>query len=739
MIGSTLSHFSITAKLGKGGMGEVYRAEDTKLGREVAIKVLPEAMASDPAWLARFEREARLLASLNHAHIVTIYSVEHVDDLRLLVMELIEGERLDARIPEGGLPVEELFEIAVPLADALAAAHDRGVVHRDLKPSNLMRRSDGSLKVLDFGLAKLAASAPEGPSIAVDSEAMTETAALTREGAIVGTAPYMSPEQLRGQELDARTDIFSAGVVLYELATGRRPFKADSSLDLAFQIINETPEPIGVLRPDYPARLVQIIDICLEKEAGRRFADGDQLRDALVSVRDRPSSSSGTWVDVASPAASPPEPTPSVAVLPFVDLSPERDQEYFTDGVTDELLGTLGKIEGLRVPTRLKGKDLDLPQISERLGVSTILEGSLRKAGNRLRITAQLAKVADGFQLWSETYDRELDDVFAIQDEIAQSIAEALRVALHPDAARVGELGGTANPEAYEFYLRARQYRDRNTVEDYGHESRMYEQAIALDPNYAIAWVGLAVSQAWLHEFGQSREENLDTADRASSKALELAPELGGAHLARAKFLEISERLEEAGVEHQEAYRLEPNDPDILYLYGQYLFRKGEMEKVAQLWSRAVELDPDFRQALQLLPQVYKVIGREEERQAVFQRMLEAEERHLELHPDDHTSILRTSFALLNLGEQEEAIARAERVSRDSTDVMVHYNTGCLYAQAGQIDKALDALERALEVGGDISSSWASWWRQDSDLENLRDHPRFQELLVRIESGRTNE
>ena len=444
------------------------------------------------------------------------------------------------------------------------------------------------------------------------------------------------------------------------MATGRRPFEADSGLDLAFKIIREDPEPVRDLRPDIQEGLAAAIHTCLEKAPGDRFAGVAELRDALASAKDEP--------PAAAPVAAPDRPSsdvaprattttdrspssgsgsgidfgpegPSVAVLPFVDLSPERDQEYFTDGVTDELLSTLGKIEGLRVPTRtavfrLKGKDLDLQEIGDRLGVATILEGSLRKAGNRLRISAQLASVGDGYQLWSETYDRELDDVFAIQDEISQNIADALRVTFHPDSARVGELGGTENPEAYEFYLRARQFRDRNTTGDYRHESRMYERAIALDEEYALAWVGLAISQAWLYEFDHARPEYLEKVERASAKALELAPQLGGAHLARGKYLESTERFDEAGESLAEAYRLDPDDPDTLYQYGQYLFRKGEMERVAEMWSRAVELDPDFRQALQLLPQVYRALGREEDREDAFQRMFEAEERHLDLHPD---------------------------------------------------------------------------------------------------------
>ena len=256
MIGQTFSHFRITAKLGQGGMGEVYRAEDSDLGREVAIKVLPERVASDPEWLARFEREARLLASINHANIVTIYSVERVGDLRLLIMELVEGRRLDELMPESGFPSDELFEIAIPLTDALAAAHAKGVVHRDLKPSNIMLRDDGSVKVLDFGIAKIAAEPSGDATIEVDSEAITQTAALTREGSIIGTAPYMAPEQLRGDAIDARNDIFSAGVVLYEMATGRRPFQADSSLDLAIQILREAPVPVGDLRGDLSAALL---------------------------------------------------------------------------------------------------------------------------------------------------------------------------------------------------------------------------------------------------------------------------------------------------------------------------------------------------------------------------------------------------------------------------------------------------------------------------------------------------
>ena len=834
MIGRTLSHYKIVSKLGEGGMGEVYLAEDTELGRKVALKVLPEAMASNPERLERFRREARAVAALDHPNIVTIFNVEEASGRRLLVMELIDGESLDRVVPPQGLPLARVFEIAVPMADALAAAHDKGITHRDLKPSNVMVTSDGRVKVLDFGLAKLALETAGTP----DDDAETELApvgeamaaeALTGEGTVMGTAPYMSPEQLQGKPVDSRTDIFSLGIVLYEMTTGQRPFRGESGLELASSILKDAPSAVTEIRTDLPRHLGRIVQHCLEKDPERRFQSIKDVRNELEGLRDEVRSGSVATgshpvVPVAAPGtepaaqvadsdvpSSPPtaapaqtaarleapsdpattsgsaltgattttepsrnkgllaaiavvlllgvgagiwwtgrprdtvEPVPaaesqqarSIAVLPFADLSAEKDQEYFTDGMTEELLSALGKIEGLKVPSRtavfaLKDKGLGIAEVGDRLGVATVLEGSVRKSGDRLRISTQLVQVSDGFQLWSETYDRELRDVFTVQDEIAQSIAAALRVTLTSDAGPAQEIGGTTNPEAYDFFLQGNQYLDRNSVDLMEYATQMYEKAIVLDPDYALAWARLAFAQGQIYGWTASGP-GLVAMERASAKALELEPRLAEAHSTRALYYWQTERPEAALREYEEALRLDDQSAPVYFAYGNVFYMQGDLERAAELWERSIELDPEDRLVSQLLPQLYVSLGREEEALKAYRRALAVVERYLELNPDDLNTRLHKASSLLALGQREEAFDIAEAVlSSDSQDVRVLYNTACFYSLAGEKETALEALEMTAAAG----YSNPEWPGQDSDLDNIRSDPRFDAILKRMEANR---
>ncbi|MGB6336662.1 MAG: protein kinase [Thermoanaerobaculia bacterium] len=810
MIGRTLSHFRITAKLGQGGMGEVYLAEDTELDRKVALKILPQEMAEDPERLERFRREAKAVAALNHPNIVAIYSVEEAEDRRFLIMELVEGDSLDRVLPSDGLPLAKVFDIAIPMADALAFAHEKGIVHRDLKPANVMVPPDGQVKVLDFGLAKLAVDSPSPTGGAV-----TEAATLTGEGKVMGTAPYMSPEQLQGKTVDRRSDIFSLGIMIYEMVTGRRPFQGESGIDLASSILKDTPSSVTEVRGDLPRHLGRIIAHCLEKDPERRFQSAKDVRNELESLRDEVSSDSVTAVGDTEPGQStvasavgatsdvhsgstgavPSGPLPqpgasrkglwvglaallalvslgawwlgresqvstaggvaeettqpsaeegatteahpsSVAVLPLADLSAEKDQEYFADGMTEELLQALGKIEGLKVPSRtavfaLKGKELDIQQVGERLGVETVLEGSVRKAGNRLRISTQLVEVSSGFKLWSETYDRELEDVFAVQDEIAGSIADALRLTLSPAGERASELGGTANSEAYDFYLRGQQYRERGTPEAREYSRQMYERAVALDPGYALAWVGLANAHSTLYHVGGADPADLEGANQASAKALALAPDLAHAHAARAVYFERANELEAAEGEFQQAVRLDPKSAQIHYSYGALLYRQGELTRTVELWEKSTELDPDNRGAITILPQLYISLGREEDAMKAYERVVEWATRHLELYPDDMHVRLTAASGLVALGKRDQAFEWIEPVLDSAAgDPLRLYNIACFYSLAGEVDQAIDFLERAAASG----KADVEWLRQDSDLDNLRDDPRFQELVERMEA-----
>ncbi|MHC4991896.1 MAG: protein kinase domain-containing protein [Planctomycetota bacterium] len=422
--GTRLGTYEIVSTLGAGGMGEVYRAHDQRLSRDVAVKVLPEEVASHPDRLARFEREARTVAGLNHPNVVVLHSIEEKDGIRFITMELVEGEPLDVLVTPGGLPLSKILDLAIPLADALVAAHERGVVHRDLKPGNVMVTREGRVKVLDFGLAKLTTAEPGG---APGTLAPTAELPISGEGQMLGTVPYMAPEQVRGEAVDARTDLFSLGIILYELATGRRPFRGATSADVLSAILRDAPEPLPSVRAELPAELEHIVSRCLEKDPRGRYQTaldvGNELR-LMKKTLDRG--------PVARPAS---RDVASIAVLPFVNRSRDEDDEYFADGLADELLTTLAKIRGLRVAANassfhFKGKNPTIAEVGEALGVATVLEGSVRKAGNRVRISVHLADVADGYDLWSETYDRTLEDIFAVQDDIARSVVKELRATL---------------------------------------------------------------------------------------------------------------------------------------------------------------------------------------------------------------------------------------------------------------------------------------------------------------------
>lgn len=484
MIGCTLGHYRITAAIGAGGMGEVYRATDTKLGRDVAIKMLPAAVAQDPERLARFEREARSLASLNHPNIVTIYSVEEDGGSRFLAMELVEGETLDTLLAPGGLPLSRFFEIGVPLADALSAAHERGIVHRDLKPGNVMVTHEGRVKVLDFGLAKLEA-ADSNPNL---TSTPTESRAnLTSEGQVFGTVAYMSPEQTRGGKVDARSDVFSLGVVLYQMVTGERPFQGASAVDMISSILRDTPPSVTDRRGDLPPHLARILRRCLEKDPRDRYQTSRDVHNELRDLRNETSSASaapsprpevvvggkavpsareswkrralgiaiaavllGTVLYVARrsgiaarapKAGGEPNAIRSIAVLPLDNYSGDSSQDYFAEGMTDELTAALATISQLRVISRgsamqFKGRNRPpTPEIAQKLNVDAIVEGSVLRSGDKVRITAQLIDARADRHLWAKSFERNSRDVLALQDELASAIAREIHVKLTPGEA----------------------------------------------------------------------------------------------------------------------------------------------------------------------------------------------------------------------------------------------------------------------------------------------------------------
>jgi len=786
LIGRTLGHYRVAEKIGEGGMGVVYRARDERLDRDVAIKVLPEEVAENPDRLARFEQEAKSLAGLNHPNIVTIFSVEEAEGTRFIAMELVEGDSLAQTLPPGGLPLAKVFDIAVPLADALATAHERGIVHRDLKPANVMVTREGRVKVLDFGLAKLTEKAAAGAASADSEEVASRVATLTGEGTVVGTASYMSPEQLEGREVDHRTDIFSLGIVIYEFATGRRPFTGDTTASVVTSILRDAPALVTDVNPSLPRHLGRIIHHCLQKDPEARYQSAKDVRNELRSLRREVDSGdvtigsgptavtpprakyrTGLWATAGiaaalilavgwwigqegrgeiddrstkgtiAPSGQVEMDSPSVAVLPFNNMSADPENEYFTDGLTEELISVLAKVEGLRIPARttvfaLKETDLGVQEIGNRLGVDNVLEGSVRKAGNRIRISAQLVKVADGFNLWSETYDRELKDVFVIQDEIANSIAEALQITLSARDQRALRAGQRADIHAYDFYLRGRGYFRRRTQADLESAREMFTKAIDIDSGYAPAWAGLADCYTEFYRNYDSTDDNLEAADRASQMAVDLNPDLAEAHAARGYALGQRLQYEEAESEFRRAVELDDTLFETYYYYGTVAFTKGELETSAEMFERALRVAPDDERAMRLLPQIYRSLGRDSEERLANRRRLELAEKRLELHPDDIQTVLDGANALAALGESERSLEWAGRVlDVDIDDALLLYNVACFFSIAGEADRALDALERSYQEG----LADPEWMRQDSDLDNIRKLPRYQALVARMEAG----
>ncbi len=790
MIGHTLARYTITGMLGEGGMGVVYRAEDSELGREVALKLLPPEMAENPKRLERFRREAKAVAALNHPNIVTIHSIESVEATHFLTMELIEGQSLDYSIPPGGLPLAKVFDVAIPLADALSTAHERGIVHRDLKPANIMVTNDNRIKVLDFGLAKLV----EDPE-ASDHETTafpTQATELTAEGMVMGTAPYMSPEQVEGRAVDHRTDIFSFGVVLYEMATGRRPFAGDSSAAMVSSILRDTPPSVTDIKQSLPRHLARIIEHCLEKDPEARYQSAKDVRNELKSLRREVDSgvvttgsgpaavshppqaagmrryapwvaagaaavlilAAGWWLGRGTEQASTARDErgaefgggpgtavrgglPSVAVLPFANLSADPDNEYFTDGLTEELISSLANVEGLHIPARtsvyaLKGSNLDVQEIGRRLGVDNILEGSVRKAGNKLRISAQLIKVSDGYNLWSETYDREFSDVFVIQDEIAGNIVEALQLTLSPVEQQALRSERTTDFKAYEYYLRGRGHYRRRTREDFEAAREMFQRAIDIDAGYALAWAGFADTYTEFWRNYESTEDNLAQAEAASREAVELDPNLAEAHAARGFAIGQRQLYDEAAQEFRRAMELNPRLFEAYYYYGTVAFAAGRLETAAEMFERATEVAPDEIRALQLLPQIYTRLGRDAAATAANRQRVEVVERRLEFDPDDVPMLLDGASALAALGERQRSLEWASRIlDKAGNDALVLYNLACLYSLAGEVTSALDALEKSYQAG----LADPEWMEQDSDLDNIRHHPRYKELVKRMESG----
>jgi serine/threonine protein kinase/tetratricopeptide (TPR) repeat protein len=707
---SLANAYTIDRELGRGGMATVYLAQDCKHDRVVALKVLHPDLAASLG-PDRFLREIKLAARLNHPHILPLFDSGAADGFLYYVMPYVEGESLRERLDrEQQLPVEESLHHTRAIASALDYAHRQNIVHRDIKPENVMLY-EGEAMVMDFGIAKAVSAA--------GSETLTQT------GMMVGTPAYVSPEQAAGEaNLDGRSDQYSLACVLYEMLSGERPFTGATAQAVLAKRFTETVKPLRAIRSTIPEYVERAVTRAMSTDASGRFSTASMFAQALTSGLTTPTDTQTMPQPVVSAAKS-------VAVLPFANMSDDPKNEYFTDGMAEEIINALTKIQSLRVASRtssfaFKGKNEDIGDIGRKLKVSTVLEGSVRKMGNRLRITAQLVNVADGYHLWSERYDRELEDVFAIQDDISQAIVKALRVILSEgEKKQIEKARAVVNVEAYDFYLRGRQYFHQLRRKSLEYARQMFNRAIEIDPDYARAYAGVADSCSMLYMYFDAREFNIRQADIASQKALDLEPELAEAHLARGIAVALSKRFDEAEKEFEQAMRLDPKLFEAPYFFGRTRTAQGRFTDAVKLFERASALRPEDFQATAFLAQSYTSMGMKAEAESATRRAARQIQQRLDMNPDDARACNLGAGIHATLGDSKKALEYAERsLAIDPEDPMLLYNVACTYSNLGKIDDALSCLERAVDKG----FGHKEWIDHDGDLNPLRETARFKAI-----------
>ena len=800
--GSRLGPYEILAALGAGGMGEVYRARDPKLGRDVAIKVLPRDMANDTERLARFEREAQSLAALNHPNIITIYAIEESGGTRFLAMELVEGQELGTILSSGALSMDRFFAIAVPLSEALSAAHERGIVHRDLKPANVMVTSEGRVKVLDFGLAKKAAAASD---LSASSTPTASRAELTSEGQVFGTVAYMSPEQARGEKVDARSDVFSLGVLLYQMLTGERPHKGRSAMDILTAILRDKAPSVTELRADVPPHLARVLRRCLEKDPHDRYQTSRDVFNELRELQAESSAPTGrlpsrelegrrpfwkTPVLIAAAAAlalaaavffvvrsgalrrapagaasgGEPGGIRSLAVLPLDNYSGDASQDFFAEGMTDELTAELATISKLRVISRgsamqFKGKQRPpTPEIGKTLNVDAIIEGSVYRSGDRVRITAQLIDAKSDRHLWAKSFERSSRDVLALQDELASAIAREIHVQLTPAEQSRLTHSRAVNPQAYDAYLKGRYFFNRPSDENLKTAIARFEEAITLDPNFAPAHSGLSDAYLWAgyNEGFVTASEARPKAKAAAEKAIQLDDQAAEGHTSLATFkvfyeydwegsereyrrafslnpnyafahdqfglaLAFQGRLDEAIAEGKQAAELDPLSPQIPLDNSIALAWKGDFDGARALVKRAEELDPAYFFAPWEDGFIDLQAGKIKESIPNFQKARAMDS------PAFVSAYLAYAYAAT--GDQAAARTEVEELKKRSLRGKVTAFNMAL-ASLGTRDRAraMDYLEQAVAE----DSQWFGWLRNDKTFDPLRSDPRFAALVRKL-------
>jgi non-specific serine/threonine protein kinase len=728
MLGKTISHYRITSQLGEGGMGVVYEAEDMNLGRHVALKFLTPALANDANLLQRFQREARAASALNHPNICTIHGIEHFDAEHFIVMELLDGELLADRIRRGPLDVESLLTLGTQIVDALESAHSKGIVHRDLKPANIFITSRGQAKILDFGIAKIDQLEKPDPSSIIETIRKDQ---LTSAGATMGTVAYMSPEQARGEITDARTDLFSVGTVLYQMATGVLPFQGDTSAVMFDAILNRDPIPVNQVNPALPQELNRVLDKALEKDRSLRYQSATEFKTDLLRLKRDLDSGRKRAVNTNSGRVEPAKPSERpIAVLYFENGGGAKEDEYLRDGITEDIITELSKIKDLHVfsrPTVLTFRDKPVTpaQIGQQLAAAYVLTGTLRRSGSRLRISAQLIDTHTDFPLWSERYDREMQDIFELQDDIARKIAESLRVTLSPQEQAELAAKPTENLQAYDLYLRGRSYARREARQDLELAREMLESAAALDPEFALAYAAVANVSA-LHYYRYGHEDVwMDRAKAAASRAAALQPNLPEADVARAWVCYADQQYDEAVKLARGALDRKPDCEGGYYLLGRALFSMGRYHEIVDMAETAVQMAGEDYNIYTPISNALGALGKTDLLRHWRFRRVQTLESHLRKVPEDVRARVMLAIDYGSLDRVDDALREINlAVGFRPDDASVLYNAACAFCILKKKPEALAILAKAHDAG----FRDADWARQDPDLALVHDEPEFERL-----------